>query len=136
MSVSIKTGIAPAPVEETVQSPTDIAVDKIVAETSCTPQEAASCLGWISGFVEAARCTNYSWQYPTTGQMAGRDYEIFDKIMEHGAVAAPGSAHEAVQAAVLDPSRDELTLTHDDRDEFGSPRYCTVQVAIGVFGTS
>ena len=121
------------PIESIPTRPTRGEVlDAIISETGCSRSQAGNALTWITDIVEQARADGYMTYYPTERQMGGRNYRIFDAIMQHGQVSAPGSAHDLVERIVLDPSKDETGLLHDQRDEPGSPAYCTVQVAIGV----
>lgn len=139
-TTKVATLVAPAEEEDVdvLESPYDIAVKKIVEEafdeTGCTEADAKAAITWLNRYVEAARVDDYAWQFPCTDDMQGIEYKILDVVMQHGAVATAGSAHEALQNALLDPSKGELTLLHDDRDEEGTPTYCSFQVAIGVFG--
>jgi hypothetical protein len=110
----------------------EIALRKIRKETGCSRSEAKSTLSWINQFVSLARNQGYAVLYPTDEQMSSREYEIFDMIMAHGATAVPDSAHAAVENVLLNRSAEEISILHDQRDEEGSPRYCTVQVCISV----
>ncbi len=51
--------------------------------------------------------------------------------MSHGTSATPGSAHSAIEAALLDPTRDEFGLRHEMREDT-SQSFCTVRVSMGV----
>src|SRR5579871_3385228 len=104
----------------------------IVRETQCSTAHAVSTLDWIEGFIDRARRAGYRVQLPTTDQMATPQYRTFEAIIPHGASSHPGSAHEAVERALLDPSRDEFSLVHNQTDEPGTRHFCTVQVCIGV----
>lgn len=112
--------------------PRTLAIDAIVRETNCTRYEAEKTLEWINQFVTASRKHSYQSVYPSKIQMRTREYAIFDQIMPHGAASAPGSAHKAIETALLDPTRNEYTLLHDRRDEEHSPAFCTVQVCLCV----
>lgn len=121
------------PTRDTVQAdPRALAIEAMVRETGCTHPEAEKTLTWIEQFVEASRKSAYESVYPTEDQMCTREYEIFDQIMPHGAASTPGSAHQAIEAALLDLTRNEFTLLHDRRDELHSPAFCTVQVCLCV----
>jgi hypothetical protein len=108
------------------------AIDRIVTETRCSSGDADATLSWIETFLDRARDGDYCTVFPTDTEMAGKQYRIFNQVIPHGVTAAaPGSAHEAIGTALLDPSRDELTLVHEQTDAF--PHYCTVRVSLGVF---
>jgi hypothetical protein len=106
------------------------AVAAIRAEARCTEAQAADTLVWVERFVCAARDQGYGVVYPTPSDMSGPSYYIFHGIVGHGSVARPGSAHEKVELAVLDYSRDEYALRHDVTDD--SRHYCTVTVCLSV----
>lgn len=134
-----QTGTAPAsPVESEIiapASPAELrarAIEAIVRENGCTEAEAESTLRWINGYVVASRCRRYRTMYPSDSKLRSKEYRIFDSIIPHGATSAPGSAHQAIENALLDRTRDEVTIMHDQRDELDSPRYCTVQVCLAV----
>lgn len=98
-------------------------------ETGCTERVARGTVSWVGELVERARqggCD--SVVFPTDAEMATTAYRIFDRIAPHGCTATPGSAHAAVEAAVLDPARDETGLVHEQRER----RYCEVRVVVGV----
>lgn len=122
------------------QTAYDIAVERIVAETGCRVKRAKAMLTWLNGLLDRARRSHNGVAFPTDQEMGGRNYQLFDRIMDHGAVAAVGSAHEALQTALLNPGNGELTITHDQMNEFGQRAkpgqalYCTVQIGVGIFG--
>ena len=123
-----------SPIDSTISpKPTRAEVlDAIVAEAQCDRGEAGNALAWITDIVDRVRASDYTTYYPKNRQMRGRNYQVFDAIIQHGQASQPGSAHEMVERFVLDPTRDETALFHDNRDEEGSPNYCSVQVALGV----
>ena len=110
----------------------DVAVKAIVRETGCSSKHAVATLAWIESFVKRSRLSSYRTQFPTDGQLGSPQYATFDKVVPHGAFSKSGSAHEAIERALLDPAQDEFSLVHDMRDEYGSPRFCQVQVCLGV----
>lgn len=120
-----------APVETpSATQPTNwrrVAVDRIVAETGCSRNTAKKTIHWIGGFVERARASEYYTQYPTAGQLCSPLYVVFDKVIPHGKPSKPGSAHEAIERALLDPSCDEFSLRHD----MESREYCAVDILVG-----
>lgn len=132
--VSDEENVDVSPSEHTISAkPTRQEVLKaIMTETSCTKSQAGNALTWIIGMVESIRDKAYATHYPSEREMRGRNYYLFDTIMQHGQASTPGSAHDMVERFVLDPSREETALFHDNRDEVGSPSYCSVQVAVGV----
>ena len=110
------------------------AVQAIMQEVGCTEALASSTVDWIAVQVAQARTAQYHTAFPTATAMAQPEYRVFDQVMQHDATAQPGSAHEAIQAALLDLSRNETTLLHTDRaDAPDSPRYCQVQIGVQVF---
>jgi hypothetical protein len=119
-----------------LQALREAAIQAIRTETGCSIRHARVTLDWINNFVVRARMADYRHQYPTDDQMCTPQYRTFDAVIPHGQSSQPGSAHEAIEKAVLDPNRDEFSLLHDQRDDIGSPRYCTVQVCLGVLRTS
>lgn len=118
-----------------------IAVKKVVDETGCKPGEAhAMIVNWLSPIVKRALASTGKTAYPTDSEMfvgrfhgatqQTRSYEIFDQVMPHGESSKPGSAHEAIEAALLDPSKDQYALTHD---QLGPERkHCALCVGVGV----
>ena len=134
----IDTAAPVAPTKETVKTPLDIAVDKVVAESDCTPAEAKTMItDWLTPIVERSRRTGGT-AYPYDSEMFvggygstenTRSYAILDRVMPHGEASTPGSAHEAIEKVVLDPSRDEYGLIHDQTGD--TQRHCTVTTMIG-----
>ena len=109
----------------------DLAIDAIVSEAGCTYKEADSTLSWISRFVTEARECDYVVIHPDDDDMSGREYEIFDLVVPHDGTAQPGSAHKAIEEALLDPSKDEFALSHSQITR-GNREYCNVEVCIRV----
>jgi hypothetical protein len=99
----------------------------VVAETGCTLNEARNMIDWVEDFVLRSRRTDYSVLYPRTRQMSGRNYEIFDAIMPHGMAPTPGTAADAVNKALLDMTRGETYILHDQTQRFDAV-YCSVTV--------
>lgn len=136
-TTKVQTKVPAAPVE--TKTPYDIAVDRVVAETHCTPDEAKSMMRWLGRLLDRARQAPGQIVFPRSKEMWGRDYRVFDAVMGHDAVAPVGSAHEALQNALLYPSVGELTIGHAQRNEFGEVAapgerlYCTVTIGVGVF---
>jgi hypothetical protein len=121
------------PIESIPVKPTKAEVlDAIMAETGCTRSEAGNVIAWAKKIVGHCRANNYRAYYPTEVEMRGTTYRITDEIIQHGQAATPDSAHALMEGLLLDPTRDETGLLHDNRDESGSPSYCQIQVAIGV----
>jgi hypothetical protein len=113
--------------------PRRVAIDAIVRETHCSRDLASSTLRWIEDLVVEARKSGQPRQYPSSAQMHSEQYGVFEQVMPHGTIAAPGSAHAAIEAAVLDPSRDEFGLRHENRDDATAARtYCHVTVEMSV----
>lgn len=130
------TAVVPAIAVDTTISgkPTKAEVlDAIERETGCTRALAGSVISWVGDIVDHQRevCYKHSF-FPTSSAMSGLVYSVFDAIVGHGKASTPGSAHQLLEAYLLDPTKDETGIFHDNRDEQGSPSYCRVQVAIGV----
>lgn len=111
---------------EALKTDQQIAIERIMVEAECTRYEAMKTIAWVKKFVCAARRDNYATQYPTDEQLDSGEYGIFDAIMPHGAGAQPGSAHEALEKLVLDPTRDEYSLRHN----MDGQGYCEVDILI------
>lgn len=120
--------VTPAPAPESQVTARDTALQAIVTETGCTPVEAEACYGLAARFVDGAR-TGGGIMHPDDADMSGREYVLFDKVVPHDAEAAPGSAHEALQVALLDPTKGEQTILHSD---LGTPprRFCSVIIHV------
>lgn len=83
----------------------------------------------VDEFVEEAR-TNYNRVYPSTEQLRSPGYRVFHLVIPHGQrVAPPGSAHAAIEDAVLDRARGELSLHHDMRPN-GQYTHCGVYIDV------
>lgn len=115
-------------IPDALKTDQQIAVERIMAEAECTRREALLTINWVKRFVHAARKNDYATQYPTDRQLDSTEYYIFDAIMPHGAGAQPGSAHEALEKAVLDPRRDEYSLRH----EMNGEGYCEVDILVSI----
>ncbi len=109
--------------------PRDIAIRAIILETACLWEEAESTLDWINRFVVEARDYGYPVLHPTDDQMSGREYKIFDLVVPHDGTAKPGSAHKAIEEALLDPSKDEFAIRHFQLER-GGHEYCNVEVCV------
>lgn len=108
-------------------------IDAIVAEIGCTHQAAADVIDYVHSFVQRARAGKYAKVYPSEYELAETAYDTMDLIMPHGQTAVPGSgsAHDVLSRHLLKPDRDEFSLVHDMRNEFGEQRlYCTVTVSL------
>ena len=116
------------------QTAHELAIELIVEETDCSPQEAQAAITWLERYIDGARQSDYATQYPSADELQDPAYRIVDTIMPHRAYAEPGTAHEAVQTLLLDPDRDEISLVHaDDEDvEPGSPTYCQMRVGVSI----
>ena len=125
--------------ETTEKSALDIAVDKIVAESGCMPAEAETMLtDWLVPILERSREDGGGMTYVYDEEMFDgghgstaltRSYKIFDKVMSHGQGSTPGTAHEAIEKAVLKPELNEFSLIHDQTD--GRVQHCYVATHIG-----
>ncbi|MFZ1811982.1 MAG: hypothetical protein WAU02_00445 [Candidatus Saccharimonadales bacterium] len=122
----------PSPESVSPKPSKSVVLDLIMAEAGCTRSNAGNVLKWIDGLVKRARAARYGLVYPTAEELRSRNYAIFDQIMPHGEASKPGSAHEAVERFLLNPSRDEIGLIHDMTDTPDNPSYCTVRVSLGV----
>ncbi len=109
--------------------PRDIAIRAIILETACLWEEAESTLEWINRFVHECREGGYYPVHPTDADMLGREYEIFDLVVPHDGTAKLGSAHKAIEKALLDPSKDEFALRHF-QIKVGSREDCNVEVCV------
>lgn len=115
-------------------SDSEIAISRIVDETGCTHVEAAACLEFIRDMAQRARvgarpCADRpGTHHLTVKEMSDPCYARMDAIMQHGETARPGSAHEAVQAVVLDPDAGERALIHDNPT--GKPSDCVVAIRV------
>lgn len=135
----IDTAAPVAPTKETVKTPLDIAVDKVVAESDCTPAEAKTMItDWLVPILERSREDGGGMTYVYDEEMFDgnhgstaltRSYKIFDKVMSHGQGSTPGTAHEAIEKAVLKPELNEFSLIHDQTD--GRVQHCYVATHIG-----
>lgn len=123
-----------APVKEPVDT-REAALSAISRESGCDRELAAKTLSWIEDMVTKVRDTGYATYFPTSDELDTEAYAVLETVMPHGQIAAADSAHAAIEAHVLDPTRDEFGLLHDMQDPEGSPAYCTVQVALGVVQT-
>lgn len=105
-----------------------VAIEAIVRETDCSRKLAKRSIRWINGYVIQSREHGHRAVFPSQRRMNMREYTIFDSIMKHGTTSKPGSAHRAVEDALLDRSKGELTIMHDNQYGSGVARYCGVQV--------
>jgi hypothetical protein len=105
-------------------------LDKIVDETGCSRDDAFTAILFIEDMVALARggerCNTPGTHHLTASEMAGTGYRIMDDIMPHGENAKPGSAHAAVERAIL--GSDEYAIVHDNPT--GKPEDCVVSVTI------
>ncbi|MDB5176957.1 MAG: hypothetical protein JWN75_625 [Candidatus Saccharibacteria bacterium] len=141
-----KQGTAESRLDGGAEGKLDIAVQRVVAEVGanpdvrdCTPAEARTMItDWLIPIVERSRHTSGKRAYPTDAEMfvddyeystPTRSYEIFDAVMPHSAESIDGSAHQAIEDVVLDPSKNEYALIHE---QTGTPGYCSVATLIGV----
>jgi hypothetical protein len=134
----VTTQVTATPTQDTTNPPLeqlpavvtkDIAAQAIMAETGCSKTEAYNMLQWLEGFVLRSRDTAYIVQYPSTKQMSGRNYEIFDQIFPHGSTATVDSAADLCSRALLDSERGELNIMHDQKPVYDRI-FCTVQVSV------
>lgn len=120
--------------EDAVETLEQKAVKLIVkecADIDCTEKDAEQAYAWINQLVEEAREEGYAFVYPNEDELNSRSYEIFDLIMSHGEHSTPGSAHAAVETALLDRTQGEAFLRHDQLER-GGHLYCTVQVIVEI----
>lgn len=126
--------------ELTAEQKFAIAVDKTVAESGCTPAEATTMIDvWLRKILNRTRTANTHTVWLSDGEMfvgythgarqKTRSYQIFEAVIPHDQVSAEGSAHQAIEDAILDPSRDEFSLYHHQTGE--EQRHCTVTTSLG-----
>lgn len=114
----------------------DHAMDLICQETQCLRSAAGNSIDWIAKIVQEARRLDYAPVILTQKQLKSRYYKIFDKVMPHGKSSQPGSAHEAIEAVVLDSNLKEFSLIHNMQSPSeGEPGYCNLQVCFEVFSS-
>ena len=105
--------------------------DKIIDETHCSRRQANSTIHWVERIVGKCRKWRYAPYHPTNRDMADDGpYQIFDRILEHGEQSRVGSAHALLEELLLDPSKGELALFHDNPDDMNRPEYCSVSVGV------
>lgn len=100
-------------VPPSAQTADDVAIGRIVAETKCPEEVAEKLLARLRGYVEIIRATGKA-HIPAPAEMRDDVYRVMDWIMPHDGRSGPGTAHAAVEAALLDPSKGELGLLHFD----------------------
>ena len=101
------------------------AISAIVNETGCSQRDAEAAVSLIEEWVNDARKNGYEWVLPTDRQLRSKAYQIFRQVIPHGAAAKPGSAHAAVENAVL--RGPEFSFRHDMQGT-GEEVYCGVCV--------
>jgi hypothetical protein len=132
------TGVADAP--NAAESNLDVAVDKVITETGCTGAEAYKMLNvWLPGILDRVRSSSNHSTLLTDAEMfvggygsrtKSASYAIFDTCVPHDQVSADGSAHQAIENAVLDPSRDEFSLVHHQTGDV--LKHCKLTVDLSV----
>lgn len=139
-ATAVDTRTATLSTEDPVKTLDQEAINLIIKETGCTRVLAEQALGWMRNRVKETRRLQNKNVFsighsrivlPTNGQMTGPVYKIIDLIMPHGKFATPGTAHAAVEAAVIDRSKDEFALRHAQLD-VDHVQYCTVEVCVEV----
>ena len=113
-------------------SPFDHAVLRVMEETGCSVHDAVASVEFIQQMADLAR-SGERWSTPGTHHLNAEEmstdaYATMDQIMEHGRVAAPGSAHAAVEALVLNPEAGEIALMHDNPT--GRRQDCVVAIRV------
>ncbi len=109
------------------------AIVLIVAETGCSLRLASEAFVFAEGIVKGAR-RNIGYTYhPKEDEMDTEAYRIFVKVVPHGKPSAPGSAHEALERALLRDENNEYAIRHDrvSGRKGTKPSYCQVKVLIG-----
>lgn len=108
----------------------DLAVNAIMKETGRPRHEAVEGLQFIFSMADkarrGARCKTVGTHHLDDEEMESLGYAVMDQVMEHGSEADEGSAHAAIQRAVLQPN--EFALMHDNPS--GKREDCVVTVDI------
>lgn len=110
------------------------AKNRIVRETGCSNTAARRGIRFVTEMAEKARtAARHRIDGPGTHHLTGTEinsvgYRIMDQVMKHGAVAAPGSAHEALEQLVLKPEDGEYALMHNNPS--GRPEDCEVSLRV------
>lgn len=112
-------------------SPREVAIKAVVEETSCTRDEAREMIEWLHSIVCDSRRKDYRLHFPRERTLNSSKYVLFEQVIPHSSAAKSNSAHAAIEAYVLDPSKDEFGLRHEMRER-GGRFYCTVSVCINV----
>ncbi|MEJ0073221.1 MAG: hypothetical protein WDN27_04045 [Candidatus Saccharibacteria bacterium] len=110
--------------------------DVILAITTQYPQyDPPDCIRMLTWLNEELliplRRENAYMVHPTTEQMAGPEYDMFDTIVPHSETPpVPGSTHDVLTRHVIDPARGENMLLHYQAVE-GGRTFC--KVALGLY---
>ena len=124
---------------EQVQKTLDTSDQRVIAatvatthETCHTTAEATEMLERLYGFIQRSRQQDYAVVIIPEDEMRTNWYAIFDQVIPHGAMAEPGSAHDAIEKALLDSLKNEVGLVHDLRRSSGrdSCEQCEVRICL------
>lgn len=109
---------------------TATAVKLIVSETSCTSDHAKHTLSFIAKrLAEARDCGGTCWM--DHSQALCGQYQTFRQVIPHGMPSSAGSAHEAIERALLDSAHGEFGIRHDgDGEDEGGFVFCSVEICI------
>jgi hypothetical protein len=130
-ATAVDTGTAVRTSVHTAESTIARILEECVADqVDCTEALATRTYAWVQDMVMEARYNN-GVAFPGEEEMQDEIYMIFDHIAPHGEHSKPGSAHEGLEATLLDRTNHEAFLIHDQL-EIGGRHYCTVQVGINI----
>lgn len=116
-------------------SPREVAVAAIMREAGCSRELACNTIDWLQSVVANVRHQDYEVHFPSTKALQSERYAVLETVIPHDSTAEPGSAHAAIEALVLDPSRDEFGLRHEMRErttQRGHQLYCSIVVSLSV----
>jgi hypothetical protein len=89
------------------------AVDRIVDESACTRREAWLTLGFIRVLMWRSRRSRNGQQQISWFFAQNEPYSIFDAVIPHNQDSADGSAHRAIEDALLKHRRGEFAIRHE-----------------------
>lgn len=118
--------VAPSlPTQQSMYARMATAVNLIAIEAGCSRRRAWMTLLWIWSLVWQARRHDYAERRMTMVTQWVFPYRQFDVVIPHDSVAAPGSAHQAIENALLNHQRGELNIRHENNG------YCAFRLLTG-----
>ena len=112
------------------KTPVDIAVELIVAETDCTERKARAFVSSMKdNLANVTKAGDTVWYMPVV--WLNKYHDILEGIAPDDTRSASGSAHAALEMAVLDGAKGQMGLVHSQRER-GNHQYCTVDVVVEV----